>query len=579
MRSALSQSWCRSRFLLTAVMATTAAVPAAATPRSSASTAATVAALNSQIENRDDLRVDHRADDRAHQQARFLLNRIAFGPAPGDIERVAQIGSTAYLREQLHPERLAAPDELSARLAQFDSLKATPATLYASFGPPERKAAGDDAGAREQQQRNLRVVVEQTRAARLLKAIYSPAQLQEVMVDFWFNHFNVFIDKGQEGRLWTGLYERDAIRPFALGRFRDLLGATAKHPAMLYYLDNWKNSAVRLGRDGQPRGGLNENYARELMELHTLGVDGGYSQHDVVELARILTGWTFVPRDLRIGIDPAFEFVAAQHDTGTKQFIGETFVAGGGIEEGERALDLLARSPHTAQHLAYELAQYFVADAPPPALVARLSRRYLESDGDIAAVLETLFTSAQFNDPQHQGDKFKSPFDFVVSSVRASGLPMITNVRPLLNLLSNSGEPLYGCQTPDGYKNVRSAWLNPDAMLARLNFASALGSGRLPLWNAARDDAPADMPGNAAPLIPMAQALPTSDVSREPVWSEKSNRAELPRGRSPQLPVDVARLERTLELSFGTDSRAALEQSAVPLRAGLILGSPEFMWR
>jgi uncharacterized protein (DUF1800 family) len=499
----------------------------------------------------------------AQQKAEYLLNRLAYGPAPGDIDRVIQMGPEAYIAEQLHPETLAQPAELEQRLARLDSLKASPSELFTSFGPPARKAAKDDDAAIKQVQQNQNDVADQAREARLLQAIYSPAQLQEVMVDFWFNHFNVFIDKGPEGKLWTGAYERDAIRPYALGRFRDLLGATAKHPAMLFYLDNWQSSVASVDKNGNPRGGINENYAREVMELHTLGVDGGYTQKDVTELARILSGWTFVPKDLEAGVDPAFEFIDKKHDAGSKLFLGKTFAAGGGIDEGERALDMLAQSPATAHHLAYQLAQYFVDDQPPAHLVDRLAQRYLKTDGDIREVLATLFKSPEFLDPANAGKKFKTPFEYVVSSLRASGLPMVTNVRPLLNALRQNGEPLYACLTPDGYKNTEDAWLNPDAMIYRLNFANALGNGALPLWQSPPGaDAQASNASNAA--MP-ARMLPAANVIA-------------PAPIKP-LPPDPFVMEAALGNNFSLNTTEALADARPQLRAGLILGSPEFMRR
>ncbi len=421
----------------------------------------------------------------SEQQALHALDRLGYGPAPGDLDRVMRMGVTAYIDEQLHPESLPTPPALQARLDALESLRESPAQLFAQAGPPARKAAGDDEAALDQVKQMQNRIAEEAQEARLLRAIYSPARLQEVMVDFWFNDFNVFIGKGQEDHIWTGAYERDSIRPYALGRFRDLLFATATHPAMLYYLDNWQSQADGTdGPNGKPHG-LNENYAREVMELHTLGVDGGYTQKDVVELARILTGWTFKPNDLADGIEPAFQFAPRRHDFGAKAFLGKSFPAGHGVDEGERALDLLAASPSTARHIAYELAQYFVADEPPPALVQRLARTFQASGGDIRRTLGQLFASPEFLDPRYAAAKFKTPYQYVVSSVRAAGLPMPVNPRPLLGALHNQGEPLYGCLTPDGYKNTQAAWLNPDAMILRLNFATALGQGRLAAVEAA----------------------------------------------------------------------------------------------
>jgi uncharacterized protein (DUF1800 family) len=478
-------------------------------------------------------------------QALHVLDRLGYGPAPGDLDRVMRTGVAAYVAEQLHPESLPIPPALQARLDAMPSLRESSAQLFAEAGPPARKAAGDDQAALDRVKDLQNRTADEAQAARLLRAIYSPAQLQEVMVDFWFNHFNVFIGKGQEDRIWTGAYERDAIRPYAMGRFRDLLFATATHPAMLYYLDNWQSQADGTDGQGKPHG-LNENYAREVMELHTLGVDGGYTQKDVTELARILTGWTFKPKDLEQGIEPAFQFAPKRHDYGAKTFLGQSFPAGHGMEEGEQALDMLADSPATARHIAYQLAQYFVADDPPPALVQRLARSFHTSGGDIRQTLAVLFASPEFLDARDSGAKFKTPYQYVVSSVRAAGLPMIVNPRPLLGTLNNEGEPLYGCQTPDGYKNAQAAWLNPDAMILRLNFATALGQGRLPLWK-----------------LPDAPAAAMT--------------AETPKPAPPPAPPDPFAMQAALGNTFSLNTAEALAAAQPALRAGLMLGSPEFM--
>ncbi len=315
-----------------------------------------------------------------------------------------------------------------------------------------------------------------------MPAIESPRQLEEVMVDFWFNHFNVVAGKGLDHVLIAD-YERKAIRPLVLGRFRDMLGATAKHPAMLFYLDNWLSvSPTAQGQAGIPgtrkvTAGLNENYARELMELHTLGVDGGYTQADVTTLARMLTGWSFDPRQSKSG--DTFRFFAGLHDDGDKVWLGKA-VPTKGLAEGEWALDVLASHPATARHISYELAQYFVADDPPPALVDRLAQRFLATGGDIRSVLEVLFKSPEFRDLANVGAKFKTPYQYVISVVRAGGVE-VNNVRPLLAAMNRMGMPLYGCQSPDGYKNTREIWLNPDALAQRVSFATGIGQGKSPL--------------------------------------------------------------------------------------------------
>jgi len=494
------------------------------------------------------------------QKALYALDRLGYGPRPGDLDRVMSMGVDTYINEQLAPEKIAEPPELQQRLDALDTTRISTANLFRDYGPPARKAAGADEDARKKVEQAAHHVAEEAQQARLLRALYSPAQLQEVMTDFWFNHFNVFRDKGIEGQIWVGTYERDAIRPYALGHFRDLLGATAKHPAMLYYLDNWQSSVPHQDKNGDLKGGLNENYAREVMELHTLGVDGGYTQKDVTELARILTGWTYLPRELEAGTTQPFAFDPKRHDFGDKHFLGKTFngADSDGEDEGERALDLLARSPATAKHISYQLAQYFVADQPPPELVQRLSKRFRDSNGDIREVLRTLFHSKEFWDAAGSEGKFKTPYRYVVSAVRASGINVI-NFKPLLGALNQFGMPLYGCQTPDGYKNIESAWLNPDAMVYRLNFANALGNGNLPLYQEPQ-------PAPAVPM-PMAGGMPVSMNMTPP--------APGPQNKPP--PPDPMVLQATLGNPFSLKTSEALASAPPRLRAGMILGSPEFM--
>ncbi len=490
--------------------------------------------------------------------ALHVLNRLSFGPAPGDIARVQQMGIESYIDEQLNPDRLPLPAALRQQLDGLETTQRTQRELVAQFRAKAQAGQDEPDDAKAQRRQALQRVALEAGQARLLRAIQSPRQLQEVMVDFWFNHFNVFAGKGLD-RVLVENYEREAIRPHALGRFRDLLGATARHPAMLYYLDNWLSASpgFKPSRAGGPLSkatGLNENYARELMELHTLGVDGGYTQADVTELARMFTGWTIAPRG---GGASLFAFDARRHDDGEKHWLGHA-VASRGQAEGEWALDVLASHPATARHLAYPLAQAFVADEPPPALVDRLARRYLQSDGQIAAVLKTLFDSPEFRDPARIGTKFKTPYRALVSSVRAAGVP-VTNVRPLLAALYQLGMPLYGCPTPDGYKNTEAAWLNPDGVTRRVGFATALASGRLPLARPYDQAAPAAV--NARALARDAEM--GTEVRFNPAWATK--------------PVDAADIMATLGSSLSPRTRQAVLQADPALQAALVLGSPDFM--
>ncbi|MDO9453613.1 MAG: DUF1800 domain-containing protein [Stagnimonas sp.] len=494
-------------------------------------------------------------------QALHVLNRLGYGPSPGDIDRVLQKGVEAYIQQQLHPESLQMSAALSERLMAVPDIHSTDAALYADYGPPQRKAAaGDQAKIKAVTQRQNQVA-DAAREAHLLRAVYSPAQLQETMVDFWFNHFNVFAGKGQETKIWTGNFERDAIRPHVFGRFRDLLGATAKHPAMLNYLDNQKSTSERIAKNGKKLGGLNENYAREVMELHTLGVDDGYTQADVTALARIFTGWGYDPKRLVDGVDPAFFFNSKKHDENEKKFLGNTFAAGGGEEEGERALDLLAAHPATTRHLSYKIAQYFVADSPPPQLVEKLAKRWRETGGDVGKVLDTLFKSPEFWSADAVGKKFKTPWQYLVSSLRATGLPMVTNVKPLLGMLRQNGQTLYGCTTPDGYKNTQAEWLNSDALILRLNFANALGSGNLPLWKSLPTAAASSMSADDnAGMMAMIEKQPELTASKA-------------RAADPFL------MQAALGNAFSQNTLDAWAIARPQLRAGLILGSPEFMRR
>ena len=458
----------------------------------------------------------HAASETTEQQAAHVLNRLGFGPRPGDIEQVASTGVLRYIATQLDPAALPLPAALQARLDAIATINRPAGAVLGDYVEANRQARDETEESKAQRRAVSERIGRETAEARVLRALESPRQLEESMVDFWFNHFNVFAGKGNDQAL-VASYERDAIRPNAMGSFRDLLGATAKHPAMLYYLDNARSSAAAVKANGKPAG-LNENYARELMELHTLGADAGYSQTDVTELARMLTGWTFDQRRL-IEDNETFRFDARRHDTGTKTWLGRT-VAPDGQREGEQALDVLAAHPATARHVSYKLAQYFVQDAPPPALVARMARSWQDSGGDIRTVLRTMFYSPEFMAPAAQNAKFKTPYRYVLSAARAAAPPVV-NVPQLLGTMRQLGMPLYGCQTPDGYKNTEAAWLNPDALSRRIAFATALAGGK--------------------------------------------------------QPVDAAQLDATLGSTVSPRTRDIVAQHAAPLRASMLLGSPDFM--
>jgi len=344
-------------------------------------------------------------------------------------------------------------------------------------------------------------VVEELSMAKVTRAIYSERQLQQVMDDFWFNHFNVYAGKGEDKWYLTS-YERDVIQPHALGKFKDLLTETAKSPAMLFYLDNHlsadpraadRQAALRAMRQQMRRGpyggpypppgqaankkkqerGLNENYGRELMELHTLGVDGGYTQQDVTEVARCFTGWTIEkPRE-----NPRFKFDEKMHDPDPKHVLGKKIHAGG-MKDGEQVIDLLVKNPNTAKFISTKLARRFVSDTPPPALVQRMAKSFQKSNGDIREVMRTMIYSPEFWSREAYRAKVKTPFELVVSSVRALGTDVDTPL-PLVRWVGRIGEPLYQCQPPTGYSDKAETWVNTGALLNRLNFSLALAGNKV----------------------------------------------------------------------------------------------------
>jgi len=503
------------------------------------------------------------SDDRV---VAHVLNRLTFGPRPDDASRVKSLGIAKFIDQQLHPERID-DRELEARLEGFETLELSTRELterYFARAIEMRRQRAQQPEARDSMSPEMRMalaapqqVISELMQAKLVRATLSERQLQEVLVDFWFNHFNVFVGKGQV-RQYLPEYERDVIRPHVFGEFRDLLGAVAHSPAMLIYLDNWQSAAPNTARargrmsrrpaQRQQSRGLNENYARELMELHTLGVDGGYTQQDVVELARILTGWTIEP-PLQGG---GFVFRPLMHDSGTKTFLGTTFT-GSGIDEGERALDLLARHRSTARHIALKLVQRFVSDEPPPALVERATRRFMDSRGNLREVVRTIVTSPEFFAPDAYRAKIKTPLEFVVSSVRATGAT-VNSALPLVAAMRTLGMPLYGSQPPTGYSATADAWVNTGALLNRMNFAVSLVEGNRPVRRANRGL------GLVPPrplLVDLASLAPdTGEASRQAV------------------------IDRLLGGDVSVTTRVTLERAENPGNlVALTLGSPEFQRR
>jgi uncharacterized protein (DUF1800 family) len=528
------------------------------------------------------------------EQALHVLNRLGFGPRPGDVERVLQMGVGKYVEQQLHPETIA-DGAVAAKLAGLSTLQMSNAELFDRFERPLREALRQRrAGAGEGQEVDLekvremippekrpRRIVEELSMARVVRAADSERQLNEVMADFWMNHFNVFAAKGLD-RVFVTSFERDVVRPRIWGKFEDLLMATAKSPAMLFYLDNARSVADeehrppeasrraalfgrRALRDMDPEmakqlkenapKGINENYARELMELHTLGVDGGYTQKDVTDLARVLTGWSIGQGGRGFGRGEGagdFVFRAAMHDAGSKTVLGIALPAGGGIGEGEKMIRILAHHPSTARHIAYQLCVRLVADDPTKALVERVAKAFLGSDGDLRETLRAVLTSPEFSDPKVYRAKVKSPFEYVISAVRALGAT--TDGRALARQLVQMGEPLYLCQPPTGYSDRADAWVNSGALIARLNFALALAAGELPGTTAQLprllSEAEAASPDRSVDAL--ARVLLGGDLS-------ESTRA-------------------TIQQRLAGNSPEAMEKAGAPIQtiAGLILGSPEF---
>jgi uncharacterized protein (DUF1800 family) len=450
----------------------------------------------------------------ADQQVAHVLSRLTFGARPGDVARVRAMGVDAWIEQQLSPERIddSAFDRFAA--SSYTTLQQSPAQLEQQWPPPgqvlnqiaARAGRGGvanpaappatptmsraDSTRLRASQEGLRQITAEVQSARVARAVASERQLLEVVTDFWLNHFSVFDGKGPRQRYLLAEYEHRVIRPNALGSFRTLLGAVARSEAMLFYLDNWQSQAEpgrprltpvgrggRAGRGAAPTGGrgLNENYGRELLELHTLGVDGGYTQQDVINAARALTGWTFRGAPQGGG----FQFVPIVHDAGEKTILGHKLKAGRGIEDGEETLDIVARHPSTAKYLATKLARRFVSDTPPPALVARAAETFTRSGGDIRATVRTIVTSPEFFSRAAYRSKVKAPFEVVASAARALGArpdpsPQTAGVVAFL------GQPIYGHQAPNGWPETGDQWMNTGAILNRINFGMYVAAGRMP---------------------------------------------------------------------------------------------------
>jgi uncharacterized protein (DUF1800 family) len=430
-----------------------------------------------------------------------LMDRLTWGVTASAAEHLKAVGADRWLEEQLHPQG-SLPATVQSQIEAMPDIHKTPIEIANAFAELGRSANlftdGEQKKAAQlayQQAMNNRA--RQSAARSILRALYAPDQLRERMVWFWFNHFNVHQYKWYNGVL-IGNYEDHAIRPYAMGRFRDLLSATLHHPVMLRYLDNSENAV----------GHLNENYAREIMELHTMGVGSGYTQSDVEELARILTGVgiDLKPEDPKLKPewqrllvrDGAFEFNPARHDFGDKMFLGHP-IKGRGFAEVDEALDILSRQPATAKHVAQKLATYFVADTPPPSLVQRMARTFQTSDGDITAVLSAMVHAPEFIASLKTPTKSKDSVQYVFSAVRmAYDDKIILNTIPIQNWLNRLAQGLFNRPTPDGYPLTSATWIGPGQLMVRFEIARQIGSGSAGLF---KPDAPNATDQPAFPLI------------------------------------------------------------------------------
>lgn len=579
--------------------------------------------------------VAHR-EQTADQQVMHALTRLAFGAKPGDVERVRRMGVDAWIEQQLRPERMDDSPLEHFLAANYQTLTQRPGELEQRYPPPGQlrnqllgrngdrgtMSRADSARLRESQQAQ-RLITTEVQSARVARALLTERQTLEVLTDFWLNHFSVFQGKGPRERYMIAEYENRVIRPNALGRFRTLLGNVAKSEAMLFYLDNWQSQAdsgrprlaqipqarrrgsIGRGRGGQPpqqmqqvaqrlRAGLNENYGRELLELHTLGVDGGYTQDDVINAARALTGWTITgPQQ-----GGRFQFQPLMHDAGEKVVLGHKLAVRRGIEDGEDLLDIVARHPATARHIAFKLARRFVSDSPSTALVERASATFTRTDGDIRETLRTIITSDEFFSGAAWRSKVKSPFEVVASTARALGAQPDPTPR-MAGLVEFLGQPIYGHQAPNGWPETGDQWMNTGSILNRINFGVAMASGRLPgispfgFGNAGMlRDEPRDrqvdgvisalLGGDASPetravLISGLNPLAKGDAAA--MIDPKADDSTMPPGGRGGRAGDAAARGGGRAGLGGRGLGQAPQLSGLSLIVGLALGSPEFQRR
>jgi uncharacterized protein (DUF1800 family) len=574
----------------------------------------------------------------ADQQIIQALNRLTFGAKPGDLLKVRAIGLDKWIDQQLHPGNVR-DDAMNSFVASYSALNDNQNDLLKQYAEQQRErrevkrdrtdttkamSADEVAMMRQprQQANSRRQVVTQLQSSRVARAVASERQLQEVMTDFWENHFSIYAAKGAPEPYYLVDFDQNVIRPHALGKFRDLLEAVSRSPAMLFYLDNARSmadstrptlavggrgeaSGSRLGIRGamgamrgaqqmqrqqqqqqRRRQGLNENYGRELLELHTLGVDGGYTQQDVINVARAFTGWTIKPPAQGGG----FIFRPQVHDAGEKMVLGHKLAAGRGMEDAEDVLDILAKSPATAHFISFKLARRFVSDSPSKALVEHAAQVYLRTDGDIREVLRAIFTSPEFFSQQAFRSKVKSPFEVVVSAMRALNAAPDSTPRTA-QVIAYLGQPIFGHQAPNGWPETGESWMNTGAILNRINFGMAAAAGRLP--GADLRALPALDTIGSAPRDKQVDAVVATILNG---MISPDSRAVLLSGEHPMLANgttgirDMSPSDTSASMGSGRPPEVAAKRAALQARGfgnlpqltgvaqivGLALGSPEF---
>jgi uncharacterized protein (DUF1800 family) len=554
------------------------------------------------------------------QAAAHLLSRFTYGATPGQVDEVTRMGLEKWFEQQLAADL--PEDTLDAQLAPFDALKLSNeeiAKTYPKNGQVIRMAVQEgivDKDSVKTDKKAYKDIIKDYRekkgfkpenelfrqlyCQKILRAAYAQNQLREVMTDFWFNHFNVSVTKNDCAQ-FIPVYERDVIRPGALGKFGDLLKATAQSPAMLYYLDNFSSSgpmdemrpmARTVARKAQ---GLNENYARELMELHTMGVDGGYTQQDVTQAARVLTGWTVRENE--------YQFTPRRHDEGEKTVLGKHFGPGGGEDEGLQLLDMLAHHPSTAHFICRKIAVRFVNDDPPAALVDRMAKTFADKNGDIRKVLLTMVYSPEFWNTQAIREKTKSPFELAIGAVRSLHA-RIAQPMPLYNWITRMGEKMYCYQAPTGFPDKGQYWINTGSLLSRMNFGLALATGRIPGLsfdlaalnnNHEPESAQAALATYCHLIMPERDPEPTikrlTPMLNDPTLPQKVNAADGQRisaqegraGSAATIPIENGSTMGNANATMGSDSAVnpspILSPGALTQVVGIIIGSPEFQRR